>query len=281
MALRASLRSVARGGVILSDYLDDYLKLLKQLDYSKNTIESYSRYLNLLQNISHTKYKKNVYELKFSQLVEIKKTNLSKYAKSTQNTIFAMLKSFEDYLLAEGVIDFINITNLIYQPTYKNYARSFSSADVKRIINIASSAEVAAGFIFLIMTGMRISELKNFDKKDLMLDENKIYIQASKNHKERAAPLLLIEDADIALHYIESYEVIFGEATPFSDTKHKIRYLIDTYNKKYNKNFYTHHTRATYATNLVKKGYRLDQIKTYLGHENLKTTLKYIDSRED
>lgn len=265
----------------MSDYLNDYLKTLKELDYSKNTIESYSRYLNLLQTISHNLYKKNVYELKFSQLVEIKKTKLNNYAKSTQNTIFAMLKSFEDYLLAEGVIDFINITNLIYQPIHKNYAKCFSSADVKRIINIASSAEVAAGFLFLVMTGMRISELKKFDKKDLKLDENKVYIQASKSRKERAAPLLLIEDAAIALNYIESYEVIFGEATPFSDTQHKIRYLIDTYNEKFNKKFYTHHTRSTYATNLAKKGYRLDQIKTYLGHENLKTTLKYIDSREN
>lgn len=263
----------------MDNLIATYLDQLESLNYSPNTLDTYSRYLPYLNALAMKKFNTPIYKLKASELILLKNNDLSLYSPATQNLFFGMLKGLQSYLIADGKIDYISVTNHLYNKLDASYSKAFSLDDIKKMKSVAKTNFAYISFLLLCMSGLRISELVALRISDIDRQNESIWIRKSKNNHGRRALVTPLPYLTQVWKYLDSIEIIEGEPLIFSSAKSEVRALIDDFNAKYHTNFYTHNTRSTYATLMLDLGYRLDQIMRYLGHKNLATTLKYIDSR--
>lgn len=261
--------------------IQTYLSQLESLNYSPNTLDTYARYLPYLNSLALKKFDTPIYKLKASELILLKNSDLKLYSPATQNLFFGMLKGLQSYLIADGKIDYISVTNHLYNKIDASYSKAFSIDDIKNMRTVAKTNFAYISFLLLCMSGLRISELVALRVTDIDRQQESIWIRKSKNHNGRRVLFTPLPYLTQVWKYLDSIEIIEGEPLIFSTAKSEVRTLIDDFNTKYHTNFYTHNTRSTYATLMLDLGYRLDQIMRYLGHKNLATTLKYIDSRRN
>lgn len=264
----------------MDKYIDNYLTALSKANYAANTIEFYSRYLPFFNNIAISKFNTPIYKLKVSQLLEFKDNYMSNYSASSQNSFFGMLKGLQNYLIADGSIDYISVVPLLYNKLDVNYSLSFNPNEFHRLKSLSTNRMTWASFCALVCTGLRISELESLALNDINFVTNNVYVTRSKSRASRKVELLQIPMLSDFKDYISIITPITDNVTPFLFAKPAIRYLIDKYNDTYNTSYTTHNTRSTYATLMYRRHIPLVDIQRYLGHKNLKTTLKYIDSYE-
>lgn len=258
-----------------------YLSQLESLNYAPNTIATYSRYLPYLNSLAIRKFNTPIYKLKASELILLKNTDLSLYSPATQNLFFGMLKGLQSFLIADGKIDFISVTNHLYNKIDTSYSKAFSIDDIKKMKSVAKTNFAYISFLLLCMSGLRISELVALSVSDIDRQNESIWVRKSKNHNGRKSLITPLPYLTQVWKYLDSIDIIDGEPLIFATAKSEVRTLIDDFNATFHTNYYTHNTRSTYATLMLELGYRLDQIMRYLGHKNLATTLKYIDSRRN
>lgn len=262
----------------MNKLIHNYLHNLSVLGYAKNTIELYTRYLTFLDDIAMSYYKKPIYELTASELLDLKSKHLKFYKDSSVNTMLSALKSFENYLVADGVLTANAVAPHLFSKLPRPYNLAFSKKDIEQIKNIATNRFSYICFVALIATGARIGELTQLSPADFSEDRKRVSIESSKSKSFRKALVNQVDDIQMLWDSLDSIKVFEGRPLPFLHAKPAVRYLIDSFNAKYNKNFHTHSTRSTYATDLAEAGYRLDQIAAFLGHKSIKTTVGYIDS---
>lgn len=263
----------------MDNLIATYLDQLESLNYAENTIDTYSRYLPYLNTLALKKFNVPIYNLKASELIKLKNSDLKLYSPATQNLFFGMLKGLQTYLIADGKIEFISVTNHLYNKLDNTYSKAFSIDDIKKMRTVAKSNFAYISFLLLCMSGLRISELVALSVSDIDRQNESIWIRKSKNHNGRKSLITPLPYLTQVWKYLDNIDIIEGEPLIFATAKSEVRTLIDDFNAAYHTNYYTHNTRSTYATLMLELGYRLDQIMRYLGHKNLSTTLKYIDSR--
>lgn len=265
----------------MDNLITTYLNQLESLNYAENTLDTYSRYLPYLNTLALKKFNAPIYNLKASELIKLKNSDLKLYSPATQNLFFGMLKGLQTYLIADGKIEFISVTNHLYNKLDNTYSKAFSVDDIKKMRTVARTNFAYISFLLLCMSGLRISELVALRLSDIDRQQESIWIRKSKNNNGRRVLVTPLPYLTQVWKYFDGIEIIDGEPLLFSTAKSEVRTLIDDFNEKYHTNYYTHNTRSTYATLMLDLGYRLDQIMRYLGHKNLATTLKYIDSRRN
>lgn len=121
-------------------------------------------------------------------------------------------------------------------------------------------------FMFLIDTGMRVGELHNVQFSDLNGD--RLTIWKTKNGQPRTVVLT---------H--RAKEIFLRRNGDLSMTPHKVRYSWDrvkcAMGLEHDKQFVPHCLRHTCASRLVQRGVPLLVVKEWLGHNDIKMTLRY------
>ena len=264
----------------MDENIAQYLSALSRANYADNTIKFYTRYLPHFNTISLNYYKTPIYKLKVSELLEFKDKYMAGYSFSSQNSFFGMIKGLQNFLVADGRIDYISVVPMLYNKLDINYSISFTTADFPKLKSLSTNRFTRASFCALVCTGLRISELTALSLSSIDVAHNCIYITKSKSRTSRRVELLQIDLLSDFYNYLSIIEPLSDKVFPFEFAQPAVRYLIDNFNDKFNTNYSTHNTRSTYATFLYKKNVPLVDIMRYLGHKNLKTTIKYIDSYE-
>lgn len=264
----------------MDDNINLYLMMLSDSNYAENTIKFYTRYLPHFNNLANKYYNTPIYKLTVRQLLEFKKKYMSGYSLSSQNSFFGMLKGLQNFLVADGRIDYISVVPMLYNKLDINYSISFTANDFPKLKAMSTNRFTRASFCALVCTGLRISELTTLSLSEIDVANDCIYVTKSKSRTSRKIELLHIDLLSDFCKYISIIEPLTETVYPFEFAQPAVRYLIDNFNDKYNTNYSTHNTRSTYATFLYRKNVPLVDIMRYLGHKNLKTTIKYIDSYE-
>lgn len=264
----------------MDDNIALYLYTISKANYAENTIDFYKRYLPHFNNLSLNRFNLPIYKLKVTQLLEFKNKCLSGYSPSSQNAFFGMIKGLQIFLIANGEIDYISVVPLLYNRLETNYSLAFNPNEFKRIKSLATNRMTWAAFCALVCSGLRISELQSLSIDNINFATNKVFVTKSKSKSARTIELLHIPILSDFNNYISIITPLSKDVYPFQFAKPAVRYLIDNYNDKFNTKYTTHNTRSTYATLMYRRNVPLVDIQRYLGHKNLKTTLKYIDSYE-
>ncbi len=143
----------------------------------------------------------------------------------------------------------------------------------------------AAIVIFLLNTGLRLSELLDMRQGDLTLGERKgaVVVHQGKGNKERTVPLnaearRAVQDW-FAIRPNQSADFIWtaSDGSLESLTPRSVQRVFKRFGQDANiPNLTAHVARHTFAKNLVDQGVGLEKVASLLGHSNLNTTRIYI-----
>ena len=265
-------------------YINDFLLYLEMdLNYSKNTINTYENNLNQLNGY----IKKDLLKLN-SKDIENFITSLELEPSSISNYLSAY-KTFYNYYIKLGKIN-INPIDVIDSPKQIKKLPTYLTVDeVDKFLNIeitdAFSARNKSMLELLYATGLRISELVSLEFKNIDLNECIVRVMG-KGSKERIIPL-----SDVAIEYLKIYvkdyrqKLVKNELNNYiylnNHGKQMTRQGVFKIIKKraeetgINKDISPHTLRHSIATHMLENGADLRIIQEFLGHSDISTTQIY------
>ncbi len=270
--------------------------LKKDRGYSNQTIESYSRDLNVYHNF----VKKNKI-----QYNKIKKEDIFKFQSSLEGQIsprsfariLSALKTFYKFLHMERAVDDITLNEIkLYpSPKYKKSMPTFLSKEqVEKIVEKIDLNEKLdnrdrkkdqAIIMLFFSSGIRLNELISIKLSDIDFSNNKIKV-FGKGKKQRIVNFdnytkdLVIKYLEI----IEKYPLVkeLYNNNLFVDKKNKplkerkVQTIVMNNLRQLNLASYGPHTlRHSFATHLLNNGVSISAIQSLLGHESLSSTQIY------
>ncbi len=130
----------------------------------------------------------------------------------------------------------------------------------------------------LIMTGLRINEMRNLDIRDLDFQNNQLKVMKGKGNKERQVPI-----TNNLLHKIKLFigdrksNYIFLNRQNQQYSVRMLQHIVEgaIHKCQLQKKLSTHSLRHTFACLCLAKGLRLEQIQLLMGHSSYKTTEIY------
>lgn len=266
------------------EYINDFLLYLEMdLNYSKNTIDTYLNALNHLNNETNKNILKlnNVDIEKFISKLDLESSSISNY--------LSAYKTFYNYYIKIGQIS-INPIDKVDTPKLSKHLPTYLTVEeVDKLLDIeikdAFSARNKSLLELLYATGLRISELVNLEFKNIDLNDCIVRIMG-KGSKERIVPI-----NDLAIKYLKIY---------VKDYRHKLvkteqnNYVyLNNHGKKMTrqgvfkmikkrtletdikKDVSPHTLRHSIATHMLENGADLRIIQEFLGHESIGTTQIY------
>lgn len=266
------------------EYINDFLLYLEMdLNYSKNTINTYSNALNHLDN----NIKKDILKLRSTDIENfISKLNLES---SSISNYLSAYKTFYNYYIKIGKIN-INPIDKVDSPKLSKHLPTYLTVEeVDKLLDIdikdAFSARNKSLLELLYATGLRISELINLEFKNIDLNECIIRIMG-KGSKERIVPI-----NDLAIKYLKiyvkdyRYKLVKKEQNNFvyinnhgkKMTRQGVFKMIKkrTQETGIKKDVSPHTLRHSIATHMLENGADLRIIQEFLGHESIGTTQIY------
>lgn len=265
-------------------YINDFLLYLElDLNYSKNTINTYENSLNHLIKY----FKKDLLSLKSNDIEKFLST-LSMESSSISNYL-SSYKSFYNYYIKLGKIK-INPTDCISSPKLNKKLPTYLTVDeIDKLLDIeikdAYDARNKSLLELLYSSGLRISELVNLEFKNVDLNDCIVRVMG-KGNKERIVPI-----NDIAIHYLKiyvkdyRYKLVKNEQNNFiylnnhgkKMTRQGVFKMIkkNAILKGIKKDVSPHTLRHSIATHMLEGGADLRIIQEFLGHSDIGTTQIY------
>ena len=148
---------------------------------------------------------------------------------------------------------------------------------IKAIENLKHKTMIMLGY----GCGLRVSEITRLELKDIDEDRRVLFIRKAKGKKDRVvslSPVMIVMLREYKVKYKPTTYLFEGQ---FAETAYSIRSLeaiIQAAKSKagISKSGSMHMLRHSFATHLLEKGTDVVFIQKLLGHNDLKTTLRYL-----
>ncbi len=205
----------------------------------------------------------------------------------TMQTRLHYLSSFWDFLVTEELVRGNPVKKVGTLKLEKEIKRPFSAEEMERLRDACSSVRDRAMIEFLYSSGVRVSEMAALNVGDIEMGRQELIVYG-KGSKERKTYL-----TDSAKFYLKRYlkerdakdnEPLFGaEYRPEHRlTVAGIQYMLRQLGARAGvEKTHPHRFRRTIATDLLARGMPIEQVKEFLGHEKLDTTLIYCTVKEE
>ena len=266
------------------EYINDFLLYLEMdLNYSKNTINTYLNSLNQL----NLYIKKDLLKLtsndieKFIMSLELESSSVSNYMSS--------YKTFYNYYIKLGKISINPIDTIDSPKLEKKLPTYLTIEEIDKLLDIdiidAFSARNKSMLELLYATGLRISELINLEFKNIDLNDCIVRVMG-KGSKERIIPI-----SDTAIKYLKIYVKDYRKKLVKKEINNYV--YLNNHGKKMTrqgvfkvikkrtseigikKEVSPHTLRHSIATHMLENGADLRIIQEFLGHESISTTQIY------
>lgn len=205
------------------------------------------------------------------------------------------LNSFWTFLQKENMVTenpIARIESLRIESTIK---QAFSAKEMEALRLACSRSRDRALIEFLYATGVRVSELCSLKVGDIDLYKQEFKVMG-KGRKERNLYV-----SDVACFHLFRYlkermsregltidelaerPLFVSVKQPFSGiTVAGVQYLVKQIGKKAGVgNVHPHRFRRTFATDLLNRGMRIEEVMVLMGHTKLETTLIYCNIKQD
>ncbi len=284
----------------ISNQLELFFEFMKfEKGLSDNSLSSYHNDLN--------QYAKFVEDCELTGFNEVSRDVVRKYLKGLfdgnlkQSSIarkFSAVRNLHHFLVFRKVSEIDPTANLDRPKPSKKLPVVLNRDEMERLIKAPdTTSELGirdrAIIETLYATGVRVSELVNLKKRDLIKSENVIRV-FGKGSKERIIPI-----GDIALDWIDRYDKAVrsgsarrqaaGARLPASDlifmnsrggkiSRISIWRMLRKYSRAANirKEIHPHTLRHTFATHLLEGGADIRAVQEMLGHSDIGTTQIYL-----
>lgn len=251
----------------------------KAINLQDNTLKQYSREIyHMLDFLGKRIEDITGMDLRYYYGVMREKHNIKM---STMQTRLHYLSSFWDFLTTEELVHTNPVKKVGLLKVEKIIKKPYSAEEMEALRSGCRNIRDRALIEFLYSTGVRVSELVSLNVGDIKMGKQELYVYG-KGNKERKTYL-----TDSAKFYLKRYlkERKALEEEPLFVTLDKphnrltvsgIQYMLRQLGKVCGiENVHPHRFRRTIATDLLNRGMPIEQVKEFLGHEKLDTTMIY------
>ena len=276
--------------------LDSFIEyLVKERNYSNNTIIAYKNDLNEFQNFcliefNYENLKKSNYSFIRSWIVSLVESGLSN---RSINRKISVLRSYFNFLLKIGEIDKSPLKNHKLLKEEKKIQVPFSEKEINSLLDGDFFKKDYEGTMIKTLiqlfysTGLRLSEVTNLKNMSVDLVNKKIKVLGKRN-KERIIPIIdslmnqLLKFQELKKQIISDPESEFFFVNE-KNIKLKNIYVYKVVNLYLNKvstksKRSPHMLRHSFATHLLNRGADINSVKELLGHASLAATQIYTHS---
>lgn len=255
--------------------------------FSEGTLYNYTRHLNnfffALQKAPEqiTSNDIRVYLYKYQQERGITNRSLDK--------VRSCLASFYSWMHTEGYIEknpMLAVNKIKYE---KKPKKPCTQTDLEYLRMACNTPKQKAILEVLYSTGCRVSELTALKKEDVNWQEKSVHL-FGKGKKHRVS--FLNAKAEVALkEYLNSRKddnewLFVSDRKPYNQMHRSgiekiIRQMTERASDNVNKNVTPHTMRRTLATTMVANNASIVSVQKILGHENINTTMTYVNASLD
>ena len=207
---------------------------------------------------------------------------------STMQTRLHYLSSFWDFLNTEELVTGNPVKKVGLLKLEKVIKKPFSAAELEALRVNCTELRDRAMVEFLYSTGVRVSEMAALNVGDIEMGKQELVVYG-KGSKERKT--YLTDGAKFYLRrYLQTREQEGLSEEPLFvtlDSPHNrltvagVQYMLRQLGERAKvKNTHPHRFRRTIATDLLSRGMPIEQVKEFLGHEKLDTTMIYCTVKE-
>jgi len=259
----------------MNEILEEYKAWLELQGKSKNTIKTYSIPIKKLLEFlkKHEKIENiDIYFLKEYLNKEILLRfliNVKRERNLDPNSIrlyVRAISSFLKFIEREDLIKYLKAPK-----TDKRLPKYITYEEFQEILKVVKKKRDRLILLLLFYTGVRVSELVNLKKNDIMLNEGFIRVYG-KGGKERIVPIpsFLIKELE------EYLKGVNGEKL-FDISTRQVERIVKKYAEKagIKKKVTPHVLRHSLATLLITNGIDIRYIQEILGHSSVSTTQIY------
>ena len=270
----------------MTDDLQKVKDLLLLRNCSNRTVSNYLSCINRFKNY----YKrKDLEKLNEDDILEYLKNNFINIGCSAA-TINVNRAAIKYYYLVNFNKEFSNIL-LPQTKIPSRFPKIISKQDFIKLFNSEFNLKHKLWIILAYGSGLRISEVASLKVSDILTNEHKIRV-IGKGNKERYAPLPDFTLKLLRLYWIQNKDKITNDY--FFPGLYRNR--INTYTSEFTikgafqkikennglDNSITFHTlRHSYATEFIKNGGDIWELKNILGHSSINTTSIYLHMAEN
>lgn len=208
---------------------------------------------------------------------------------STMQTRLHYLSSFWDFMITEELVRSNPVKKVGVLKLEKTIKKPFSAMEMEALRTNCEELRDRALVEFLYSTGVRVSELVHLNIGDIEMGKQELIVYG-KGSKERRT--YLTDSAKFYLkRYLKSRPQAGLEEKPLFvtlDEPHSRLTISGVQNMLRNlgkrsgvTQVHPHRFRRTIATDLLSRGMPIEQVKEFLGHEKLDTTMIYCTIREE
>ena len=213
---------------------------------------------------------------------------------STMQTRLHYLSSFWDFLITEELVKSNPVKKVGMLKIEKTIKKPFSAEELEALRVNCVALRDRALVEFLYSTGVRVSELARLNIGDVEMSKQELIVYG-KGSKERRTYL-----TDSARFYLRRYlierckdgntienlqsEPLFVTlGCPHNRlTVAGIQYMLRQLGRRAGvDNVHPHRFRRTIATDLLTRGMKIEEVKEFLGHEKLDTTMIYCSISQE
>lgn len=159
-----------------------------------------------------------------------------------------------------------------------------SRSEVKQLLKSPALLKHRLVLAMLYGCGLRCSELRNLELKDLDFDREMLHVRQGKGRKDRYVPLSTMQVRGLKRYMAGEHPVTWcfcgydkaGRAAPLS--LRGIQWIVREARRQsgIQKEITSHSLRHSYATHLLEMGLDIISVKDLLGHADIQTTLAYL-----
>lgn len=202
---------------------------------------------------------------------------------STMQTRLHYLSSFWDFLITEELVRSNPVKKVGALKIEKVIKKPYSAEEMEALRSNCTGLRDRAMVEFLYSTGVRVSELVHLNVGDIEMGKQELIVYG-KGSKERRT--YLTDSAKFYLkRYLQSRPQLGIEKQPLFVTLGRpygrltvagVQYMLRELGRRAGiSKVHPHRFRRTIATDLLNRGMPIEQVKEFLGHERLDTTMIY------
>lgn len=251
-----------------------FIETLQLKAYSKNTIQTYQNEFAQLLIILKNNYINDLSSLKLRSyfLYCINTLELS------ENTLHSRINAVKFYF--EQVLKREKFFFDIPRPKKPSILpKTINTSDIKKIFDVTTNLKHNTMLKLCYGMGLRVSEIVNLKTSDIDSKNMQVLIEQSKGKKDRYVNL-----PETILEQLRTYYVEYKPQKYLFEGQYGDKYSIRSAQKvfkealkkaKINKVVGIHGLRHSFATHLLEAGTDISFIQEFLGHNDIKTTLRY------
>lgn len=252
----------------MNNYLEKYIRELKNHNYSANTIRLYSMYLHRFLDFSRD------HKLEPTERISIF-LNSTLSGHEQRRLAWSAIKLFYSLIIQKPCP-----YSLSKVRQRKRLPDILSRDEIITLLSCISNTNHRMMIGMLYGSGLRVSEVCSIRVKDLDILRLKLKIRDSKGNKDRITLLSseLVPDLEDLVRERKAEDFLFLTQ---SKTKYSVRTIQKVFSRalrksKILKSPTCHTLRHSFATHLVENGVDIKTVKQLLGHKSVKTTMIYI-----